>query len=162
MAAGLSVRVWTGSGAGTESAAVTGVDYISADNASNSLSNRQTYPITVGARSYEKWLALHVDTAPANDVSNFQVWMDGTMDTSTTMYFQGQYVTGATPTNGVSTVATTDMSSYTSGNKAAWDTNSYTATDATTQFLVQQLSVDATKGPGAMTQEIFSWSYDET
>ena len=41
MVASLSVRVYTGSSAGTESAVVTGIDFISADNATNSLANRQ-------------------------------------------------------------------------------------------------------------------------
>ena len=64
MAASLSFRVYTGSAAGTESAAVTGIDYISADNATNSLANRQANPITVGTNSYEKWMKMKVDTIP--------------------------------------------------------------------------------------------------
>lgn len=162
MAASLSVRVWTGSGAGTESSAVTGIDHISADNATNSLANRQANPITVGNRGYEKWVALHLDTPPANDVSNFQIWGDGTSDTSTTLYFTGQYVTGATPTDAASAVATDNWTTYTAGNKAAWDTNSYSATDATTQYAVFQLAIDATAGPGSRAQDTYNYSYDET
>ena len=84
MAASLSLRVYTGAGQ-TESASVAGIDLVSADNASNSLANRQANPITVGTNSYEKWVALKIDTAPANNVDNFQIWMDGAVDTSTTL-----------------------------------------------------------------------------
>jgi hypothetical protein len=162
MVASLSVRVNTGSAAGTESSAVTGIDFISADNATNSLPNRQANPITVGTRSYEKWLTLKIDTAPANGVTNFKIWGDGAVMTSTTLYFTGSYVTGTTPTSGASTIANANFTSYTAGAKATWDTASYSATNAVTKFAVFQLAVDGTAGPGNWTQETISYSYDET
>ena len=162
MAASLSVRVYTGSSAGTESSSVTGIDFISADNATNSLANRQANPITVGTNSYEKWLKLKVDTAPANSVSNFKIWGDGAVMTSTTLMWTGQYITGTTPTTGTSTIANTTFNNFTSGNKGTWDTNSYTATNATTRYSVFQLQVASDAGPGNWTQETISFSYDET
>src|ERR1041384_3137956 len=93
MAASLSFRVYTGASAGTKSAVVTGIDLESADNATNSLANRQANPITVGTNSYEKWLKLKGDTAPANAVTNFKVWGDGAVMTSTTLNFTAAYVT---------------------------------------------------------------------
>lgn len=162
MAATLTLRVYTGSAAGTESGSVTGIDFISADNATNSLGNRQANPITVGTNSYEKWLKLKVDAAPANAVTNFQIWGDGAVMTSTTLYFTGAYVTGVTPTTATSTVANVAFTTYTSGNKAVWDSASYTATNATTKHAVYQLAVGATAGPGNWTQETISFSYDET
>lgn len=162
MAATLTLRVYTGSAAGTQSSAVTGVDFISADNATNSLANRQANPITVGTRSYEKWLKLYVDTAPANGVTNFKIWGDGAVQTSTTLYFTGNYVTGTTPTATASSIANAAFTTYTSDNKATWDTASYSATGATTKFVVFQLNVDSTCGPGNWTQETINYSYDET
>lgn len=162
MAASVSVRVYTGASAGTQSAAVTGIDFSSDDSATNSLVHRQANPITVGSRSYEKWMKAYVDTAPANGVANFKVWGDGAVMASTTLYWTGQYVTGATPTNGSSTVANVDFSTYTSGNKGTWDTNSYSATGATTRFLVMQLQVGSDASAGNWTQETVNYSYDET
>ena len=162
MAATLTVRVYTGASAGTESGAQTGIDLESADNATNTLANRQANPINVGAQSYEKWLKLKIDAAPANGVANFKVWGDGAVQTSTTLFATGAYVTGTTPTSGVSTKANATFTAYTSGNKMTWDTNSYSATNATTQYLILQLAVDATCGPGNWTQETISYSYDET
>jgi hypothetical protein len=161
MAASLSLRVYTGAGA-DESAVVTGVDLISADNATNSLGNRQANPITVGTNSYEKWLKLKVDTAPANGVTNFKIWGDGAVMTSTSLYFTGNYVTYSQGTTAVSAIADTDFTGYTSGNKATWDAASYSATNDTTKYVVFQLRVDASAGPGNWTQETVSYSYDET
>lgn len=161
MAASLSVRVYTSSGP-TESAVVTGIDLESADNATNSLGNRQSNPITVGTNSYEKWLKLKVDTAPANAVTNFKIWGDGAVQTSTTLMFTGAYVTYQQGTTASSTVANTTFNNFTSGNKATWDSTSYSATNATTKFTVFQLQVDATASPGNWTQETISYSYDET
>jgi len=162
MAATVTVRVYTGTDAGTESGAVSGIDLISADNATNSLANRQANPINVGTTSYEKWLKAKVDAAPANAVANFKMWGDGAVQTSTTLYATGAYVTGTTPTNAASSIANADFTGYTAGNKMTWDTNSYSATNATTQYAVFQLDVDATAGPGNWTQETVNYSYDET
>ena len=162
MAASLSVRVYTGSGAGTESAAVTGADLISADNATNSLANRQANPITVGTNSYEKWLKLKIDTAHANGVTNFKIWGGGATMTSTTLDFTAAYVTGTTPTTGTSAIANVSFDTYTAGNKATWDAASYSATNATTKYVVFQLQVGATAGPGNWTQQTSNYSFDET
>lgn len=162
MAASLSVRVYTGASAGTESGAVTGLDMISADNATNSLANRTSNPITVGTNSYEKWIKLKVDTIPANGVTNFKIWGDGAVMTSTTLNFTAAYITGTTPTTAASSIANTTFTNFTSGNKATWDSASYTNTNATTKYCVFQLVVDSTAGPGNWTQETVNFSYDET
>jgi hypothetical protein len=162
MAASLTVRVYTAAGAATESAAVAGVDFISADNATNSLANRTAFPITVGTASYEKWIKLKVDTIPANGVTAFKIWGDGAVQTSTTLNFTAAYVTGVTPTSATSTIANTTFTNFTAGNKATWDAVSYTATNATTKYCVFQLAVAADCGPGNWTQETINFSYDET
>jgi len=113
MAASLSLRVYTSTNAATESGVVTGIDLISADNATNSLANRQANPITVNTNSFEKWLKLKVDTAPANGVTNFLIWGDGAVMTSTTLQFTTNYITGTTPTTGASSIASTTWVNFT-------------------------------------------------
>lgn len=162
MVASLSLRVYTSTNAGTESGVVTGIDLISADNATNSLANRQSFPITVNTNSYEKWLKLKVDTAPDNSVTNFLVWGDGTVDSSTTLMVTNDYVTGTTPVSTASTIADTTFTNFTSTNKLQWDSAEYTDTNATTDYLVFQLQVDSDANPGNWTQETVSYSYDET
>lgn len=162
MPASLSLRVYTGASA-TESSAVTGIDLISADNATNTIANRQANPITVGTNSYEKWVKLKVDTAPANGVTNFKVWSaTGSVSTSTSLYFTAGYATYATPTNAQSTVASANFVNYTAGAKATWDSSTYTATNATTKFAVFQLRVSADANPGNWSQHTVNYSYDET
>lgn len=161
MAAVLSLRVRTGTSPGTESGAVTGIDLISADNATNSLANRQANPITVGTRSFEKWVLLKVDTAPANAVANFKIWGDGSVAANTTLYW-GTTGTYATPVNTASTVATTNFNTVTSGAKGTWDAGSYSAQNATTAYSVFQLDVSSGAAPGNWPTETVSYSYDET
>jgi hypothetical protein len=162
VAASISVRVCTGTDAGTESTAVTGIDHISADNAINSLANRQDYPLSVGSRAFEKWVRLHIDVAPANNVSNFQAWGTGTVDEHTTLYCKGEVATGATPTASVSTVATLDWTDYTAAAKLQWDDGTYTAINDVTEWLVFQLAIGASAVPGGIAQHVYSYSYDET
>jgi len=161
MAASLSLRVYTSTGP-TESGAVTGIDMISADNATNSLANRQANPITVATNSYEKWLKLKLDTAPANGVTNFKIWGDGAVMSSTTFVFTAAYVTYQQGTTATSTIANTTFTNFTSGNKATWDSASYSTTNATTKFVVFQLQVASDAAAGNWTQETVSYSYDET
>lgn len=162
MAATLVLSVSYGS-TPTVSDSVTGIDLISADNATNSLANRQAYPITVGTNSYEKWTRLKVTATPANYVQSFKVWFNSTVDTSTTLYFTGAYVTYQQGTTATSTIANVNATTYTSGNKAVWDNSQYTAGQINqyTKYLVMQLSVGSDAGPGNWTQQTVNYSYDE-
>lgn len=162
MAATLQLAVSYGS-TPTVADNVTGIDLISEDNATNSLANRQAYPITVGTRSYEKWIRLKVAATPTNYVRSFKVWFNETVDSSTTLYFTGEYVTYQQGTTGSSTIANVAATNYTSGAKAVWDDNQYTAaqTGSYTEYLVLQLEVGSDAGPGNWTQQTVNYSYDE-
>jgi hypothetical protein len=160
MAATVTIRVNTGNAAGTESDARTGIDLISADNATNSSANRAANPITAGNKSYEKWLTAKVDAAPDNYVDTFEVWGDGAVQSSTSLYI-GKTDTGGTPTSADSGVATNDFTGYTSGNKFDWHSTDLTATNSVTEFLVIQLDVDADAAAGNWTQETINYSYNE-
>jgi hypothetical protein len=162
MAATLVLAVSYGAGP-TVTDSVTGVDLISADNSTNSLANRQANPITVGTNSYEKWIRLKITATPTNYVQSFKVWFNSTVDTTTTLYFTGAFVTYQQGTTAASTIANAVATTYTSGNKAVWDNTQYTAaqTGAYTSYLVLQLAVGATAGPGNWTQQTVNYSYDE-
>jgi hypothetical protein len=160
MAATLVLSVSTGS-TPTVTDSVTGIDLISADNATNSLANRQAYPITVGNNSYEKWIRLKITATPANYVQSFKVWFNETVDTSTTLYFTGAYVTYQEGTTATSTIADDDATDWTSTAKATWDNDSYTNTNDYTKYLVMQLEVGSDASPGNWTQQTVNYSYDE-
>lgn len=163
MAASVSLRVYTGASAGTESAAVTGIDLVAADNATNSPANRAAYPVGRGTNSYEKWMALKVDVAPANNVSNFQVWGDGAaLATDLALKVAGEVAAGVTPVATTSVVATNDWTSYTAAAKLQWDDGVYTTVDTVTEFLVMQLQVGAGAAVGDMAQLVALYSFDES
>jgi len=161
MTASISIRVATGTDAATVSTATVGIDFISADNATYSTANRQAYPITAGSYSYEKWLIAYVDAPPDNGVSLFKWYGDGGTMASTDLFI-GTTVTGVTPINTVSSVATNNWSTYTGGNKFVWHNTSLTATAETTQYAVMQLLIDATANPGTWESEVLSYSFEET
>lgn len=160
MAATVTIRVYTGTNAATMSSAVTGIDFISADNATNSLGNRTTYPITAGNRSYEKWLKARIDVAPDNKCNNFKFWTDGGVQSETTLYV-GTTASGATPVATASSVATTNATTYTSGSKLTWHAGDLTAIGNTTDYLVLQLATTSSCAAGNWTQETLYYSYDE-
>jgi hypothetical protein len=162
MAATLTLRVYTGNQPGTQSSAVTGIDFISADNATNTLANRQANPITVGTRSYEKWLALRVDTSPSNSVANFKIWGDGAVMASSTLWFTAGLTTYSTATSASSSWANTSFNGFTANYKATWDTGWYYTVGSVTKFVVFQLEIGSDASPGNWTQETINYSYDET
>lgn len=160
MAATLVLSVSYGS-TPTVQDSVSGIDLISADNASNSLTNRQANPITVGTNSYEKWIRLKITATPANYVRSFKVWFNETVDNSTTLNFTGAYQTYQEGTATTSTIANDDATGWTSTNKATWDNDSYTNTNDYTKYLVMQLQVGSDANPGNWTQQTVNYSYDE-
>jgi hypothetical protein len=163
MAATLVLAVKTGAAGGSWTDSVSGIDLISADNATYSPANRTSNPITVGTNSYEKWIALKITATPQNYVKSFLVWFTNTTMVSTTLYFTGNYATYQQGTTATSTIANAVTTGYTSGNKAIWDTTQYSATNtgSYTKFLVMQLAVDSSAGPGTWTQQTVNYSYDE-
>lgn len=169
MVAALSIHVYTGTNAATESGAVTGIDFISADNATNSLGNRTANPVVVGTNSFSKAIRLKVDTSPANGVTNFLFWTDGAGQANVGLRVKlAQGTGGATPgTGGVTNSAsalTSDSDAYTltSGAKGTWDTASYVTQNNVTKALILQLQPTGSATPGNWTQETLNFSYDET
>lgn len=160
MAATVTIRVYTGATAGTMSGAVSGIDLISADNATNSTTNRQAYPITAGDRSYEKWIKARIDVAPDNYCNNFQLWGDGAVQQSTTLYV-GKTASGVTPTNADSAVATNAWTGYLTGSRFAWHATNLTGVGSATDYAVFQLDTLASAAAGNWTQETLNYSYDE-
>lgn len=169
MAASLSVRVQTGASAGVQSAAVSGIDFISADNATNTLANRAANPISIPGSgsnySYEKYLKLAVDVAPANAVTNFKIWSAqggvGGGGTGLTINAAGAVASYAQGVNTASAIATAALPTS-QGSAVVWDSSSYSTLGNVTKYAVLQLKVDSTASAGNITQAVLSYSYDET
>jgi hypothetical protein len=169
MVATLTPRVYTGSSSATESAAVTGIDWISVDNATNTSANRASNPIPVGTNSFEKHLRLKIDTAPATSVAAFKFWMSTSAVTNVALRVKLAIGTGgASPGTGDSTPTATTMTSdadaygYTSGAKGDWDTASYSTINSVTKALLLQLQPNGSAAPGDIAQQTMNYQYDET
>lgn len=169
MAAVVTLRVYTGTNAATESSAVTGIDFISADNATNSLGNRQANPITVGTNSFSKHLRLKIDSGIINSVGNAKFWTDGAGQANVGLRAKlAQGTGGASPGTGGTTPSATalsgDVDAYTltSGAKGTWDSSSYTTNTHVTKEMILQLQPTGAATAGNWTQETLNYSYDET
>jgi len=167
MAAVISVRVYTGASAGTESAAVTGIDWISADNATNTSGNRSTYPVAAGSSSFEKHLRLKIDTA-GGACSAFKFWMTSSATANVALRAKLAVGTGgATPGTGDAAPTATPMTSdadaysYTAGAKGDWDTASYTTINYVTKAILLQLQPNASATSGDIGQQTMAYQYDE-
>lgn len=169
MAATVTLRVYTGTNAATESAAVTGIDFISADNATNSLANRTANPVTVGTNSFEKHLRLKIDSGIINSIGNVKFWTDGTGQANVGLRAKLAIGTGgASPGTGDTTPTATAMASdidaytCTAASKCTWDSGSYTTNTHVTKALLLQLQPTASAAAGNWTQETLNYSYDES
>ncbi len=156
----ITVRVYTGPGAGSESDAASGIDFISADNALNTLANRANFLLDRGKRSYEKWLRARVDVVPDNYAKDFKVWGDGLLQAETMMYY-GLADSGFTPVMEPSSFAIGQFILLTSENKLLWDTAELVLEGDVTKCLVLQLFVGANAIPGNWTQETIYYEWTE-
>jgi hypothetical protein len=142
------------------SGAVTGIDFISADNATNSLANRQANPVQAGANSFEKWMKFRCDVAPTTQCTSFKVWGPGTSATGLTV-MAGTTATGVTPTASASSVATTDLSTLTSSGASLAITGTLVNVGDLTNYVVLQMQTAGTIAPGAIPQQTINYQYTE-
>lgn len=149
MTASLSLRVYTGTNAGTESSGQTAITLTDTD----SLGSGSVDP---GSYSYERWLRLRVDSAPVNGVANFWLQNEGVLPADVILRF-GVTDTPSTPVATVSTIATMEL---TPGRKFIFDTNTYSATGEHTRYIVLQAQALATADSGPLPQltPSFGWS----
>lgn len=172
MVATLGLFVYSGTNAATESAAaVTAISFFGTTGTAadlTTLASRQADPITVGSNSVDKQVRLKITAVPANAVTNFKFWTDGSGTANVGFRAKVVGAGGATPGTGGVTPATTTLASdadaytYTSGAKLTWDTASYSALNNVTKALQLQLQPTGSATAGNWPQEVLNYSYDET
>ncbi len=151
MAGTLSLRVYTGPSAGTQSAAQTGISL----NAADALTGPDVDP---GDNSFEKWLRLRVDAAPDVGVTNFWLRNTGDLPEGVVLKF-GVTDTPATPTASTSTVATSTLES---GRRYTWDTTVYSEVGERTRYLVIQEQVAADAPSGAIDAQALEFGWQDS
>lgn len=161
MAATIVLRVCTGTNAATE-ATVTGITMRSNDSAANDTANPISIPSVGTNRSFEKWIRFMCTVAPAVQATNFKYWGPNTIPGTGTLLFVGTTATGVTPVATDSAVATSqqDTNHFSAGTALAVSGTLVNVNDET-DFVVFQMDVDTTAGPGPISQQTHNYSYDE-
>jgi len=144
-----------------------GVDFVTADNCTNTIGNRTEHPITIpatatNAYSYEKWLKFQVGTTePDTQVTNFKFWGGGAAIDSG--YVIDYYKTTNTY---VQPVLSTTSDGYTAVTTATSDAKASIAgtlnsSGEDSSYLVMTLEVNSLASQGNMDQQTYNYSYDE-
>lgn len=155
MAASLSLRVYTGTNAGTESAAQTGIALMDIDSAANApVAN----DIAKGANSFEKWMRVKMDDTDGLSFTNFWIERSGDLPDGVTVKM-GVTDSPSTPTAATSSIATTTMAD---GRRYIFDTNVYDADSDTTRYVVVQAIVASTAASGNIEQQVFTVGYSQS
>lgn len=155
MAALLTLRVYTGTDAGTESAAQSGIALMDIDSAANAPTSNE---IAKGSNSFEKWMRIKVDTADGGTFTNFWIERSGDLPDGVTVKM-GVTDSPSTPVAATSSIATTTMAD---GRRYIFDTNEYAADSDTTRYVVVQAVVAATAASGNIEQQVFTVGYSES
>lgn len=162
MAATITIECCTGTNAGTE-ATVTGVMMRSNDSAAVTKANPITIPTGATVYSYEKWLRFKDTVAPDNQCTNFKYWGPNTIPGTGLLLNVGTTATGVTPVTTVSSVATTQQdTNYYDVSHQLSIPGTLTSQNQETDYLVLQLAVANTAGPGDIVQQTHNYSYDES
>lgn len=143
-----------------------GIDYVTIDNALNSISNRTSHPITIPSSgnnySYIKSINFKVGAdAPDTQCTNFKFWGTGldiqSGNVKDYVKITSSYVAPEIPANAT---GFTTIKTYTSSNKLSLP-GLLVSTDDETQFLNLLLEVSSSATQGNMDQQTYYWSYDE-
>ena len=162
MPATIVLRVCTGTNAATE-ATVSGITMRSNDSPANDTANPIAIPGIGTAFSYEKWIRFMCTVAPSVQVTNFKYWGPASIPAVGTLLKVGTTASGVTPVVTASAVATAqqDTNHFSSGTALAVSGTLVNVNDKS-DFIVLQMSVGTSAGPGQIAQQTHDYSYDES
>ena len=183
MAATVVINRWTGSsGSPTKTAITSGNTVASSSDTHQSVAAGSSNPIRVPASgtNYSYWVStrLSASSSPSGTINNLRWYTDGANNFGTGVACKGQsassYVqaTGTAGTTGIQlttgahaglTGSPVDVFTLTSGSPLSLTGSiSSPSTGDFGDFLIYQIEVGTTAGPGVTNQETFTWVYDET
>lgn len=183
MAADVQIRRWTGSSGGPTKTNVTSINTrANAEDTHTTAGTTNPIQIPGAGTNYSYWVStrLFANSAPSGVIDNIRWHTDGTANfgtgvdanvaAATATYTQATGTAGTTG-NQLTTVAYTALtmapvdafSSYPNATTNLAVSGSVSmATGDFGNFVVYQLTVGTTAGPGATSMETFTWLYDET
>jgi hypothetical protein len=179
MAATVTIRRWTGTTGSPTKTDITGINTrANAEDAHSTAGTTNPIRVPESGTNYSYWVStrLSCDVAPSGTIDNLKWYTDGANGMGTgvgvNVNTASGYVqaTGTAGTTGIQLTtgnhadlagAPTNAFAYTSGSPLSV-TGSTTGTGDFGHFVVYQVTVASTAGPGATSTETFTWSYDET
>ncbi len=163
MAATVKIVEKNGAG-GTQTDKTSGtIRFKNADNSTVDTSNRMVVPGSGSDWSFEKWLRLQVDVAPAVDLQNLKFYTDGANSFGTGINLWAKAVTSfATPAEATASAGYSSAFGYTSAAALSLGAGPFTGTGEKGDHAVLVLEVQSTAAPGLLSTETLTWSYDET
>ena len=182
MAADVQIRRWTGSSGSPTKTNITSINTrANAEDTHSTAGTTNPIQIPSAGTNYSYWVStrLFANSAPSGVIDNIRWHTDGTANFGTgvdanvaqaTSYVQATGTGGETG-NQLTTIAHTGLSgapvdaftNYPAAATALAVTGSINAaTGDFGNFVVYQLTVGTTAGPGATAMETFTWLYDET
>jgi hypothetical protein len=142
-----TLRVYTGTNAGTESSAQTAIALMDIDSA-----------VVTPANSFEKWLRVKIDTAGSHTFSNFWIERSGDLPDGVVVKM-GVTDNPGTPVAVTSAVATTTMAD---GRRYLFDANEYDADNEASRYVVLQGQVASDAASGAIEQQVFTVGWQQS
>lgn len=183
MAATVQINRWTGSsaGSGTNITSINTRADVSDSHSTGSTSSPIQIPTSPGT-NYSYWVTtrLNITVAPSGTINNLKWYTDGSNNLGTGIGCIVQKAsTGANSGYRQATGTTGTGTQLTTGNHTGLDTTpvnafgltsgsplsltgSATGTGLFGDYVVYQITVDETAGPGASASETFTYRYDET
>ena len=139
------------------------IRFKNADNATVDNNNRLVVPTSGSEWSFQKWLRLNVTVAPSVDLQNFKAYSDGSSGFGTGINLWGKVVGSySTPAEETANTGYSDFFSKTSGSAYDLGAGPFTGTGEKGDHLVLAMEVLSTAGPGSLSAETITFSYDET
>ena len=182
MAANVQIRRWTGTSGSETKTNITSINTrANSEDTHTTAGTANPIQIPAAGTNYSYWVAtrLFVQTAPSglidnirwhtDGAANFGTGVDATVNTATG-YVQATGSTGVTgnqlTTSNYGTLAGAPVDAFSSYPNATTNLAVGGSISATTgdvgDFVVYQITVGSTAGPGATNDETFTWLYDET
>jgi hypothetical protein len=182
MAATVDILRWTGTTGSPVKTIITGINTRANAMDAHSLADTSS-PVQIppSGSNYSFWVCTRLavgSTGPAGTINNLRWYSDGANNFGTGITAQGNEATAYTQavgtvgqtgtqlTTGVYPSVTTPVDCFTltaAAPKALAGTISNPSTNVDIgSFFVYQITVASTAGPGATSQETWTWKYDET
>jgi hypothetical protein len=181
MPATVKIMRWTGSSASPTKTDITGTTNRAATADDPDPGTNNPIPVPSSGTNYSFWVAtrLSATSAPSTAINNIKWYTDGTNSMGTgvslnvamcstyvqatgTVGTSGNQLTSANYTSALNPSVAVNAFQYTSASPLSVNGSIGSTTGDFGDFVIYQVAVVSTAGPGVTTAEQLTWQYDET